>query len=37
MIENPILQQTDNDDDEIYLTNQYYEHCADIALSLIHI
>ena len=34
MIENPILQQTDNDDDEIYLTNQYYEHCADIAHSI---
>jgi hypothetical protein len=34
MIENPILQQTGNDDDEIYLTNQYYEHCADVAHSI---
>ena len=31
MIDNPLPYQTERDDDEIYLTNQYYEHCADKA------
>ena len=31
MIDNPLPYQVEKDDDEIYLTNQYYEHCADKA------
>ena len=31
MIDNPLPYQVERDDDEIYLTNQYYEHCADKA------
>ena len=31
MIDNPLPYQVEKDDDEIYLTNQYYEHCADNA------
>ena len=31
MIDNPLPYQVEKDDDEIYLTNQYYEHCADQA------
>ena len=31
MIDNPLPYQVEKDDDEIYLTNQYFEHCADKA------
>jgi len=31
MIYNPLPYQVEKDNDEIYLTNQYYEHCADKA------
>ena len=31
MIDNPLPYQVEKDDDEIYITNQYYEHCADKA------
>ena len=31
MIDNPLPYQVEKDNDEIYLTNQYYEHCADKA------
>ena len=31
MIDNPLPYQVEKDDDEIYLLNQYVEHCADKA------
>ena len=34
MIDNPLPDQVENDDDEIYFLNQYVEHCEDKAKEL---